>query len=61
VRLEDAPRLGKWFFGKTLTTDSDTPEQHRPLPQPVPVYLTYLTAASGKDGVAFRPDVYGRD
>jgi len=61
VRLEDAPRLGKWFFGKALTTDSDKPEQHRPLPQPVPVYLTYLTATPGKDGVGFLPDVYGRD
>lgn len=61
VRLEDAPRLGKWFFGKTLTTDSEEPEQHRPLPQPVPVYLTYLTAVPGKDGVGFLPDVYDRD
>ncbi len=61
IRLEDAQRLGRWFFGKSLTTDSDEPEQHRPLPQPVPVYLTYLTATPGKDGVSFLPDVYGRD
>ena len=61
VRLEDAQRLGRWFFGKPLTADSDKPEQHEPLPQPVPVYLTYLTAVPSGDGVQFLPDVYGRD
>lgn len=61
VRLEDAQRLGRWFFGKPLKADSDKPEQHEPLPQPVPVYLTYLTAVPLGDGVQFLPDVYGRD
>ena len=37
-------------------------EQHVPLRQPVPVYITYLTVepASG-GGLAFRDDFYGRD
>jgi murein L,D-transpeptidase YcbB/YkuD len=61
VRLEDAGMLGRWFFGKPLATSARTPEQHRPLPQPVPVYLTYLTAAPTEKGVAFLKDVYGRD
>jgi len=61
VRLEDAPRLGKWFFGKSLVADAGTPEQQRPLPEPVPVYLTYLTAVPTDRGVAFLKDVYGRD
>jgi murein L,D-transpeptidase YcbB/YkuD len=61
VRLEDAQRLGRWFFGKTPTTDSNAPEQHEPLPQPVPVFLTYLTAVPTATGVQFLPDVYGRD
>ncbi|MEW6628874.1 MAG: L,D-transpeptidase family protein, partial [Pseudomonadota bacterium] len=61
VRLEDAQRLGRWFFGETPKAKSDAPEQHVPLPQPVPVYLTYLTAVPTKDGVTFLPDVYGRD
>ncbi|WP_255325768.1 MULTISPECIES: L,D-transpeptidase family protein [Sphingobium] len=61
VRLEDAQRLGRWFFGKPLKAGSDKPEQHEPLPQPVPVYLTYLTAVPSGDGVQFLPDVYGRD
>ena len=61
VRLEDAERLGRWFFGKPLTAESGEPEQHVPLPQPVPVYLTYLTAVPSGDGVQFLPDYYGRD
>ena len=61
VRLEDAQRLGRWFFGKPLKPATDEPEQHVPLPQPVPVYLTYLTAVPAGDGVTFLPDVYGRD
>ncbi|WP_420143512.1 L,D-transpeptidase family protein [Sphingobium sp.] len=61
VRLEDAQRLGRWFFGKIPSTDSDAPEQHEPLPQAVPVYLTYLTAVPTAQGVQFLPDVYDRD
>ncbi|WP_445190699.1 L,D-transpeptidase family protein [Sphingobium sp. HWE2-09] len=61
VRLEDAQRLGRWFFGKTPSADGDAPEQHAPLPQPVPVFLTYLTAVPTAQGVQFLPDVYGRD
>lgn len=62
VRLEDADRLGQWLFGRPLAPQSDAPEQHVPLPQPVPVYLTYLTAQpDGKGGVRFLDDVYGRD
>lgn len=61
VRLEDAQRLGRWFFGKALAADGDKPEQHVPLPQAVPVYLTYLTAVPTAQGVQFLPDVYDRD
>jgi murein L,D-transpeptidase YcbB/YkuD len=62
VRLEDAQRLGQWLFGRPLVAQSDAPEQHVPLPQPVPVYLTYLTAQpDGQGGVRFLDDVYGRD
>lgn len=61
VRLEDAARLGRWFFGKPLGNGSGEVEEHQPLPQAVPVYLTYLTAVPNGDGVRFLPDVYGRD
>lgn len=61
VRLEDAERLGRWFFGKPLRAQGDEPEQHVPLSPPVPVYLTYLTAVPTAQGVQFLDDVYGRD
>ena len=61
IRLEDAARLGEWLFGKPLKTKSDDPEQYVSLPEPIPVYLTYLTAAPTDDGIAFREDAYGRD
>lgn len=61
VRLEDAPRLAKWLFGKGQKTLSDVPEQHVALPEPVPVYLTYLTASPTDKGIAYHDDAYGRD
>ena len=61
VRLEDAPRLARWLFGKPLVASSNAPEQRVDLPEPVPVYITYLTAAPAANGLAFRNDVYGRD
>ncbi len=62
VRLEDAPRLAHWLFnGKPPSTHSATTEQRVDLPEPVPVYLTYLTAVPSEGGVAYLPDVYNRD
>ena len=61
VRLEDAPRLAKWLFGKPLVAKSKAPEQRVDLSEPVPVYITYLTAAPAGTALAFRPDTYGRD
>jgi len=62
VRLEDAPRLAKWLYGgKAPATKSARPEQRVDLPTPVPVFLTYLTAAPGGGEVAYLPDVYDRD
>jgi murein L,D-transpeptidase YcbB/YkuD len=61
VRLEDARRLAKWLFGKPLTTKSKKAEQQVDLPTPVPVYITYLTAAPEGRGIAYRNDVYNRD
>ena len=62
VRLEDAPRLARWLFGGSAPQPSGSaPEQRVDLPQPIPVYLTYMTAAPEPDGVAVRADVYNRD
>jgi murein L,D-transpeptidase YcbB/YkuD len=63
VRLEDAARLGRWLFGHDLDWQDASTEQMVPLPAPVPVYITYLTAMPDQNGsrVAFFDDVYGRD
>ena len=62
VRLEAAPRLANWLYGKPLRAKGARPEQKVSLPQPVPVYLTYLTAVpSGGGQVAFFDDSYQRD
>ena len=61
VRLEDAARLGRWLFGKPLVAPSRAAEQIVKLPELVPVYITYLTAAPEAGRIAYRRDVYGRD
>jgi len=61
VRLEDAPRLGRWLFGKPLEATSKAPEQRVDLPTPVPVYITYFTMLPEGSQLATYPDVYGRD
>ena len=62
VRLEDAPRLAKWLYnGKAPATKSARPEQRIDLPEPVPVFLTYLTAMPSGGEITYLPDVYDRD
>ncbi|MBA3678355.1 MAG: L,D-transpeptidase family protein [Sphingosinicella sp.] len=61
VRLEDAARLGKWLFGKPLVIKSKKPDQRVDLPKPVPVFITYLTAAPEGTGIAYHNDVYNLD
>ena len=61
VRLEDAPRLGRWLFGRELNPESAGTEQPVPLANPVPVYITYLTAMPDGSSIAYFEDIYGRD
>jgi murein L,D-transpeptidase YcbB/YkuD len=61
VRLEDAPRLAQWMFGRPLAWEGATTEERVDLPSPVPVYITYLTAVPEGGSIAFLEDVYGRD
>jgi murein L,D-transpeptidase YcbB/YkuD len=61
VRVQDAQLLGQWLFDRPLVAATAAPEQHVPLPAPVPVYLTYLTVEPRASGVAFLDDPYGRD
>jgi murein L,D-transpeptidase YcbB/YkuD len=63
VRVEDAPRLAAWLFGGAAPrAKGNTPEQEVDLPEPVPVYLTYLTVLPAKGGgLLFEDDPYRRD
>ena len=62
VRLEDAPRLARWLFGRSVSAKGGKPEQNVDLPEPVPVFITYLTVSAGDDGqLVYRDDVYSRD
>ena len=61
VRLEDAGRLERWLFGSRVSPPTGAPEQRVDLPEPVPVYITYLTVLPSADGVVFQRDAYSRD
>jgi hypothetical protein len=61
IRLEDAHRLAKWLFGDLPHAKDPKAEENVDLPEPVPVYITYLTAEAGPNGPKFRPDPYNRD
>lgn len=64
VRLEDATRLAKWLLGETVVAEGEEPgppETRVDLPEPVPVYLVYFTAAPTSQGLSVRKDIYGRD
>jgi murein L,D-transpeptidase YcbB/YkuD len=63
VRLADAPLLARWLFrGRPPRPNGPGPEQDVNLPEPVPVYITYLTVLPGaKGGLTFHGDPYGRE
>lgn len=62
VRLHDAAALGRWLLGREPVPSSDRPEYQVRLPEPVPVFLTYLTVRPEADGsLAYAPDIYGLD
>ena len=61
VRLADALTLARWLMPKTTPPPPGSSETPVDLDPPVPVYILYLTVAPTPDGLAFHPDVYGRD
>lgn len=63
VRLEDSPRLARFLFGGPEPRPAGpAPEQRVDLPEPVPVFITYLTALPDPArGVVLQRDVYARD
>lgn len=62
VRVEDYKRFARWLFNGHVPSGSNPKvEEEVNLPEPVPVYMTYLTAVPTADGVRFLDDHYGRD
>ncbi|HKP33613.1 MAG TPA: L,D-transpeptidase family protein [Sphingomicrobium sp.] len=62
VRLEDAPRFARWLFnGRAPRAQGAKPEQKVNLPDPVPIYLTYLTAVPSGTSIVYFDDFYGKD
>lgn len=62
VRVERPDDLAAWLLGRRRPQPASVgADHHVDLDAPAPVYITYLTAAPGRDGVVFHPDVYGRD
>ena len=62
VRLEDAARFERWLFnGRPPSPKGARPEQKVNLPQPVPIYLTYLTAVPSGSSIVYFDDFYGKD
>ncbi|HEY7806520.1 MAG TPA: L,D-transpeptidase family protein [Croceibacterium sp.] len=61
IRMENAAAMHQWLMGKPIPTDITQPEDKVPLPQPVPIYVTYLTAQPDGTGIAFHDDPYGLD
>ena len=53
IRLEDAPRFGRWLFGRDLHKSGDAPEQIVPIPTVVPLFVTYLTAVPNGGSIAY--------
>jgi L,D-transpeptidase YcbB len=61
VRLEDAAKMHRWLMGEPFPSRLREPEQVLNLPEPVPIYITYLTAVPEGREIAFRSDAYGKD
>ena len=61
VRLEDAGKMHRWLMGEALPSRVREAEKVVPLPEMVPIYITYLTAMPEGQTIAFHDDVYGRD
>lgn len=61
IRLEDAWRLGSWLFRGRLNRTTGQPELQVELPEPVPLYITYLTAIPDGTSIRFVEDFYRRD
>ena len=62
IRLEDAARFARWLMGgHDPVASSSEPELHVQLRQPMPLYVTYLTAQPNNGKITYTADFYGWD
>lgn len=61
VRLEDAEGLSRLVLGDAIDRTSNETDKYVPLPRPIPVYLSYLTAFPHGDEVVELRDIYDKD
>lgn len=61
VRLEDADGLSKLILGDAIDPAATETDKYVPLPRPVPVYLSYLTAFPVDGKLVDQRDIYNKD
>ena len=61
IRLEDASKFARWLFGTEPKASGAVPDEVVRVPEPIDVYVAYLTAAPSGRGVDYAKDVYSLD
>lgn len=63
IRLEDAPRFARWLFGAGAEPKASgaIPDEVVRIPEPINIYVAYLTAAPTGRGVQYAKDIYSLD
>ena len=61
VRVEDYERFARWLYKGGPLPQTDQTEHHILIPEPVPVYVTYMTAHAHDGSIAYSQDRYQRD
>ena len=61
IRLEDASKFARWLFGTEPKASGAVPDEVVRVPEPIDVYVAYLTAAPTGRGIEYAKDVYSLD
>lgn len=61
VRIEDYERFARWLYKGGPVPETEQTEHHILIPEPVPVYVTYMTAHAHDGAIAYSRDRYQRD
>lgn len=61
VRIEDYARFAQWLYKGGPVPETEQTEHHILIPEPTPVYVTYMTAHAHDGSIAYSKDRYQRD